>query len=575
MSKSDQKQLQLWQVSRPLALVVLLSGAGFAVGPVYAAALPPDAGAILDTVKEPKAALKPAPEIALPEAPKPVLKPQSGFKVNVTQFKLSGVTVYSEAELLALVADQVGKELDFDGLNQVADKIAVYYRKNGYFLAQAYLPKQQIANGVVEITVLEGRVGQVKLNVKEGTRLRESRAQDILSGIQPGDLINEKSLERSLLLLNDTPGAIVKSSLEPGAKVGTADTVVNLSDDGRLVSGSVDLDNWGSRFTGANRLGATMNLNNLTGFGDLLSVRAQTSDSSGSPMGRLSYVVPVGSSGTKVGLIYSKLNYALSKDFAPLQAHGTASVASAYALHPFVRSRNVNVFALAGLDEKKLQDRADSTLYQDDKKLSMYKLGLSGDFRDDVFGGSLNSFAVTASGGTVNINVASVLALDQSVNGHKTAGNFSKLNYEFQRVQALVENTSLFVALSGQTASKNLVSAEKFSLGGPTGVRAYPVGEAAADEGTLLNAEVRWNMPETDFMFSGFVDSGTAKLNRNPLATDVGNIRNIWGYGLGMNVGRQGDYLVRTSIAWRGSNQTPVSDVDRKPRAWMQLSKSF
>jgi hemolysin activation/secretion protein len=503
------------------------------------------------------------------------MKPNTGFKVHALQFKLTGITVYSESELLALIADQVGKELDFEGLNQVADTVAAYYRKNGYFLAQAYLPAQEIKNGEVEITVLEGRVGEVKLTVKEGTRLRESRAQDILSGIQPGDLVNEKSLERSLLLLNDTPGAVVKSTLEPGAKVGTADTVVDLSDDGKLVSGSVDLDNWGSRFTGEYRLGGTVNINNPTGFGDLLSIRGQTSDTSGSPLGRLSYVVPVGSSGTKVGVVYSKLNYTLGKNFAALQAHGTATVASAYVMHPFIRSRNLNVFALAGLDDKSLQDRADATLFRDDKKLSMYKLGLSGDLRDSLMGGGLNSFAITASGGNANISVPAVLALDQSVNGHRTAGTFSKLNYEFQRVQALVGSTSLYLAVSGQAASKNLVSAEKFSVGGPSGVRAYPVGEAAADEGAIVTAEVRWNMPDTDFMFSGFVDSATAKLNRNPLVTDVVNTRNIWGYGLGMNMGKQGDYIVRTSIAWRGNNNMPVADIDRKPRAWMQLSKSF
>lgn len=575
MVKSSQEKLHALQVLRPLALVVSLCSAGFVMSPVYAAGVAPDAGSILDTVKEPKALPKSSPEIVLPATPQPKVKAGSDIKVNVTQFKLSGMTVYPESELQALIADQIGKELDFEALNNVADKIAAYYRKNGYFLAQAYLPRQQINDGVVEIVVLEGHVGQVKLKMDENARLRESRAQDILSGIQPGDLIKEKSLERSLLLLNDTPGAIVKSTLQPGAKIGDADVVVDLGDDGRLVTGSVDLDNWGSRFTGSNRLGGSLNLNNPTGFGDLLSLRAQTSDSGGSPMGRIAYTLPVGSAGTKVGVAYAKLNYTLSKDFAALQAHGTAGVASAYVVHPFVRSRNLNVFVLAGLDEKKLQDRVDSTLTTDDKKLSMYKLSVSGDFRDDVFGGSLNSFAATVSGGRVNINVPAVLALDQSIIGHNTAGTFSKLNYEYQRVQALAGNTSMYVSVAGQMASKNLVSAEKFALGGPNGVRAYPVGEAAADEGALLNAELRWNMPDTDFMFNGFIDVGTAKINRKPLVTDLVNTRNIWGYGLGVNMGKQGDYLIRTSIAWRGNNNMPLADVDRKPRAWIQLSKSF
>jgi len=576
MVKSSHEKLHASQVLRPLALVVSLASAGFAMSPVYAAAFTqPNAGTVLDTVKQPSEAIKPAPAIVVPAAPQAAQHVAPGFKVSVSQFKLTGMTVYSESELLALISGQVGKELDLAGLKEVTEVIAAYYRKNGYFLAQAYLPKQEIKDGVVEIVVLEGHVGEVKLRMDESARLRESRAQDILSGIQPGDLIKEKSLERSLLLLNDTPGATVKSTLQPGAKVGEADVVVDLGDDGRLVTGSVDADNWGSRFTGSNRVGASLNLNNPTGFGDLLSLRAQTSDSSGSPMGRVAYTLPVGSQGTKLGVSYARLNYTLGKDFAALQAHGTAAVASVYALHPFIRSRNLNLFGLVGLDDKRLQDRIDSTLTVEDKKLSMYKLGVSGDFRDDVMGGSLNSFSAVVSGGNVKFAQPAVLAFDQSVNGHQTAGTFSKLSYEYQRVQSLVENTSFYVSLTGQMASKNLVSAEKFALGGPTGVRAYPVGEAAADEGNLLNAELRWNMPNTDLMFNGFIDIGTAKLNRKPNALDLANNRNIWGYGLGVNLGKQGDYLVRTSIAWRGNNNLPQADLDRKPRAWVQLSKSF
>lgn len=579
MIKMSNEQFGGLQRPRQLKLVVLLSGlvAGFAMGPVYAAPLPPDAGAILDTVKETKAPVKPAPEMGGAPAYRPPLEAKPGLKVKVVEFKLSGNTIFPESTLLPLISDQIGSELDFDGLSQASEKIAAYYRSKGYFLAQAYLPTQEVNAGVIEITVLEGRVGEVKLNMNESAQLRESRARDILdSNIHGEDLINEKSLERGLLLLNDTPGAVVKSTLQPGTKVGTADVLVDLGSDGKLVNGSVDVDNWGSRFTGEYRVGATMNLSNPTGFGDLLTLRATTSDSGGSPMGRLSYVIPVGSYGTKFGLSYSKLDYTLGKDFKQLLAHGTAIVSSAYALHPFIRSRNMNLFGLVGVDDKKLQDRIDSTLSRDDKNLRMYKVGLSGDFRDDVLGGSLNSFALTLVGGNVTLGVPVMLAADQNaVTGRHAAGSFNKLSYEFQRVQALVENTSLYVALSGQAASKNLVSAEKFSLGGPNGVRAYPVGEAAGDEGALLNAELRWNVPDTAFMVAGFVDVGTARLNRNPLVTDLQNNRNIWGYGLGLNFGDQSDLLLRTSIAWRGSNTPAVSDTDRKPRAWLQLTKSY
>lgn len=585
MARMSQKQPSGLQSPRSLTLTALASAAiGVLIANPAHAQQRPDAGIILETTKEPKAMPKPAPEIVMPPAPKPALKAEPGLKVKVAAFKVSGNTVFSEAALLPLISDQIGKELDFDELNQAANKIAVYYRSKGYFLAQAYLPAQQIKDGAVEITVLEGRVGEVKLNMSEKARLRESKARGILGAIRPGDLINEKSLERGLLLLNDTPGVVVRSTLEPGAKVGTADTVVELGDDGRRVSGSVKLDNWGSRYTGEYRLGADLNVNNPSGYGDLFTVSGLTSNGNGSPMGRLSYVAPLGSWGTKLGVSYSKLDYTLSKDFASLKAHGSAEVASIYMLHPFVRTRNFNVVGVLGANKKKLKDLVDTDLTypRNERDLRVLNAGISGDFSDGVFGGSLNTFSLTATSGNVDIKIAALKVLDQSPQGYNTSGSYSKINYEYQRQQALPRNVSLFVSLHGQTASKNLVSAEQFSLGGPNAVRAYPVGEATGDEGIVVNAEMRWNVPQSNFMLSGFIDYGHSQSHKTPTAADIAtagfqNRRNLVGYGVGLNVGKQNNYLLRTSFAWRGDRKdnAPQADRDRSPRAWLQLTKWF
>ena len=575
MENTSQGYVRRVIMPQPLKIVMLISGLiGSMAGNCAYAQQPPDAGTVLHSVKEPKIPLKPAPEIDIQSAPKPALKAPPGLKVNVKSFNVSGNTVFSEAILLPLIANQIGKELDFEALKQVAETIATYYRSQGYFLTQAYLPAQNINNGAVEITVLEGRVGEVKLRMSKDARLNEATARDILSVIKPRDLVNERSLEGGLLLLNDTPGAIVKSTLEPGGRVGTADVVVDLNDDGRRISGSAEFDNWGSRYTGEYRLGANININNPSGRGDLLSIRGLTSNNNGSPLGRLSYVFPISASGTKLGLSYSALKYTLSQEFASLQAQGDAAVASIYVLHPFIRTRNLNVFALVGADLKKLQDR--QATFKDDRKLSMYKVGVSGDFRDAVFGGSLNTFSFAATGGNADITTPGVKTLDQSVNGYHTQGTFNKLNIEYQRVQSLVSNTSFFLSISGQQASKNLTSAEKFALGGPNGVRAYPVGEASSDSGSLMNAELRWNVPQSDLMLSSFIDAGTARIHRNPLITDVQNTRNLSAYGVGLNYGRAGDYLLRSSVAWRGSKDQPQADTQGNyPRYWVQLSKSF
>ena len=119
----------------------------------------PDAGSVLESTKQPAIAPKPGADV-LPrvEEPRPALG-APGLKVNVTAFRITGNTLYPESVLLETVKEFVGKEQNIDGLNDAATKVRAYFRERGYFLAQAYLPQQEITDGVVEIAVIAARVG--------------------------------------------------------------------------------------------------------------------------------------------------------------------------------------------------------------------------------------------------------------------------------------------------------------------------------------------------------------------------------------------------------------------------------
>ena len=170
---------------------------------------PPRAGDILQQ-QAPKQELPVSPSTApvLPQvAPaKPPLPAGTKVNVAVKDFRFSGNTVFPSEVLRDLVRDFIGKTLDFNGLNDAAGRVQRHYRERGYFLAVAYLPQQEIKDGIVEIAVLEGRLGQINLQVDPKTKLKESFARGILAAhLKPGDLITENSLERPLLLLRDLP----------------------------------------------------------------------------------------------------------------------------------------------------------------------------------------------------------------------------------------------------------------------------------------------------------------------------------------------------------------------------------
>ena len=76
--------------------------------------------------------------------------------------------------------------------------------KGGCFLAQAYVPAQNIESGVINIAVLEGRYGAVDL--RNHSRLKDNVARGALAGPDSGDIAESAALERRPLFLSDLSG---------------------------------------------------------------------------------------------------------------------------------------------------------------------------------------------------------------------------------------------------------------------------------------------------------------------------------------------------------------------------------
>jgi hemolysin activation/secretion protein len=542
----------------------LLSAASISLAGLAHAA-PPNAGQTLQNIEAARPTLPthadPAVEI---QQPRPAPTADGGIKIPVSSFSITGSKVYSAQELQPLVAEGVGPNLTLSEIEALVARITQHYRSNGFLVAYAYLPAQDIQNGKIEIAVLEGNYGAVVVR-NEGV---------LASGklnIAAGEAVNIAPLERNLLLLADTPGVEVKSTLRPGASVGTSDLLVEVTP-GKRISGSIDLDNYGNNFTGQNRLGATVNFNNLTGYGDVLSFRGLTG---GSDMnyGRISYQLPVNNDGTKIGIAYSDMAYKLGKEFSSLDANGNAQIGTLFASHPIIRSRLSNLNAQLSVDEKRIEDRIDSTDSVVKKTAQVWNLGLSGDHRDSMGGGGINSFSATLSFGTVNINSPVAKAIDDLT--AKIDGHYGKLFLNALRLQSITDATSLFVSYTGQFASNNLDSSEKFSLGGAFGVRAYPNGEAPADTAQLITVELRHNLP-AGFQLVGFVDTARAKLieDRWALAT-ADNQRNLSGAGLGLNWVHPEGFSVTAFYAHKLGHEKATSDTDHSGRFWIQAVKSL
>lgn len=531
---------------------------------------PPTGGALLPAPAAP-AVQRAEPEIRIEPRATAAPADAAQAKIVVRSLRVTGAQLYTEAELLALTGFTPGAELSLADLQAMAASITGHYRNHGYFAAQAYLPAQEIKDATVTIAVVEGRLGKVEL--RNQSKLADRVALGTLQGLDPGELLATSTIEPPLLLLSDLPGVNVQSTLVPGALIGTSDLIVDVTP-GQRVTGSIDADNAGNRYTGAYRAGATVNINNPLGLGDVFTLRGLTSGE-GLKYGRASYQLQLGRG--QVGVAYSRLDYQLGKEFESLQANGTAEIVSVFGRYPVLRSRNNNVYVQLAADAKTFQDRVDAIPALTERKSHVLMASVFGDHRDGLGGGGVNSYFLTWSAGQLDIQTPAALALDAAT--ARTNGSFHKLSFGAMRLQRLGGPFSLFAGINGQLASKNLDVSEKMQLGGMNAVRAYPEGEAYGDQGYVLTLEARMNLPRFKAVpgqveLVAFVDAGSVTQNRHPWAAGD-NHRTLSGAGVGVNWGDPGNFLVRASYAHKLGNDVATSAPDRSGRFWVQMVKYF
>ncbi len=546
------------------ALLTLSSG-------VFAAQFP-SGGSQLQQIPPSPSLQKAEPEIRVEQNQVPVTPATDSAKIQVNSLHLTGQSLYSESELLGLTGFTAGEELSLGQLQQMAARIAAFYHENGYFVAQAYLPAQEIQQGAVTIAVVEGRYGDISL--RNQSNLSDRQANSALDGLNSGEVIDSAPLESRLLLLSDTPGVNVRSTLVPGASVGAADLIVDVTP-GQRVTGSIDADNAGNYYTGEYRLGATLNINNLAGQGDVATLRA-LSTFDGLNYGRAAYQMQFGKA--TAGVAYSRMEYELGKGFSDLDANGTADIFSVFGSYPLLRSRRSNLYAQLGYDYKTFEDRIDAIPLVTDKNIHVLMASLHGNHRDDFAGGGLTAASLTWSTGVLDIETPEARAAD-SVTA-RSNGHYDKLGFHVMRLQHITDRVSLYGAVSGQVASKNLDSSEQMSLGGMYGVRAYPQGEAFGDEGYLATLEARLLLPQFSDQqvgqvhLIGFVDGGSVTVNKDPW-DGSDNSRTLSGAGVGVNWIDNNNFSVKAYYAQKLGSEEATAAPDSNGRLWVQLVKYF
>ena len=520
---------------------------------------------------EPKSAIDRPPE-----------KKAKGETITVSQFRFVGNTLLSDGALKRAVASYVGREVDFDDLQNAASLSALAYRERG-FLATVSIPRQEIDDGVITLRVTEARYGGARIDpLSDGRINSEIILERVERAMKLEKAVNTNVLDRTVLLLNDLPGAAVQAGLAEGKSAGETEVVLQ-STFKPVLTGSIGADRHGSVSTGEGRELVDVLLNSPSGRGEQYALSAM--HSAGTRFGRAGFSMPVGMDGVRLGINGSYLEYqVVDGPQRSLNLTGNSSSASIDLSYPFIRTQQANLYVSGSYTSKQFDNYATGVSSRSyDTQVGV--LSVVGNWFDSVFKrDASNQVSVAISSGHLGFNDSQSQQSDTAT--ARTAGAFQKLNLSIARSQAIEDGWLLYASASAQIASKNLDSSEKFYLGGVSGVRAYPTSEGGGSSGELYQVELRKRF-SSGVELRLFHDEGRVRQTidayaGNPTPNDLHYSGN--GAALIASLPRN----VTLSLIWArrmGSNPNPLTkssgevvDQDgskRIDRLWLSASVTF
>jgi hemolysin activation/secretion protein len=496
---------------------------------------PPEAG-ILQPRSAP--AMPPAPQPAT--AASPVVAPRPAAprsdiaegSLEVRAFRFSGdLTGLPVDDMQRMLAGDTGKVVTLKELHGVAARIERWLLdERRRIVAKAWVPLQDVQEGVVEIRVLQGTVGQLRTDPKlVAGAARDGALAAAGAVLAAGAPIVREPLEEAVYRVSDYLGMPARAVLVPAAKLGEYDLVFEV-EQGRRVNASAGIDNTGNRYTTEWHDALSLRVANLSGRADQLALYAQALTPNQRNL-HLNYQLPVGRD-WRLGATAQASRYRLTGVFAPLEAKGDTRMLALNVSRAVQRSRARNLYLSAELLQRRLENEQLGFITSK-HKVSELTLGARTDWTS---GEVLGNGWLNLSLGHVDVDAAGADAVTDPTSA-RLHGRFAKLGFGVSRTQPLgMGGTAgdLVARLSGQLASKNLDSSETFLLGGMGAVRAYPAGETAGDQSAIAQIEYHRRLREGLRAFA-FYDHGWIELHRHPWTGFTGRNRvQLKGTGVGV-----------------------------------------
>ena len=458
---------------------------------------------------------KKAPEIQLPKEEE---KASAEEKVSFTLkgLTITGSTIFKEEDFKPIYGSYIDKPVTMKDVNAIVEKVKSKYRAMGYFTTIVYLPEQEVKEGKIEIRIIEGKAGNLNI---EGNKWYPSNLLKKQIHVKKNELLNLIDLERDLLRINANPDVEVKTVVAAGQEPETSDITFKVKDYFPYHFG-VTADNKGTRLSGKDRAILTFRSTDTTANNDTLFVSQLFATYSNAQS--ISYLVPVDTYGTKLGVNYSHFHLILGKEYRAIT--GDTKIITPYVTKELSLSESYGSSVTAGMDIMSVKKHLGGVTNADDQLRVPY---VSAEIS------KMDSWGQTVLAPRFDFGTGSFLGASKynhpTASRAETGGFFFKYTQEITRLQRMFLESYCIIHSTIQLSTHTLTPSEQLQIGGASSVRGYPEGDFLADSGAIINFDwlfplyiipKDWKLPHSETELRQqiqpviFADFGAGRLNK-------------------------------------------------------------
>ncbi|MGB0960922.1 MAG: ShlB/FhaC/HecB family hemolysin secretion/activation protein [Halocynthiibacter sp.] len=446
--------------------------------------------------------------------------------IQIDKVDLKGVTLLKAETLSNRLSQFEGQCLGLGEINGVLQQVTDAYIDASYVTSRAYLPEQDLSDGVLEVRVVEGQLSRIDLNNRKNKRWERQAFPGLV-----GKPVNLRNVEQGLDNIRLMRTYQAEMELEPGADAG--DTVLNvtakskrpwtfnLSSDNH---GLEDADPGKSAATGKYNTSVSASYDHLLGLNETWTLAANRSAShhplnvyssdSNTRGYSLGVSAPFGLWNLSAKKGWSFYDTTIPGALTPIASAGWTETIDLSATRLLARDQAQKTYLDVALSRRENENSlAGVTINASSRVLTVGSLGLR--HERPMFGGQFHGSVSMEQGlkafGAEDVNARPVGQPNAQFRRYIFDAKWDRL------IKVKTGRLQFKTNLHAQVSEDRLYSTQQMFLGGASSVRGTKAGVVSGNTGAYLRNDLAWTLPYVpakavgNLQFYGALDMGRIK----------------------------------------------------------------